>query len=481
VSSIQNVKKSKQVNSIKEIEKSGKRIYLSDSIEFIERFFKEMTFTIKSDIPTINTIQCKIKKGNRCFKYKAREILPFGPPVKYQSEGYGFLSPFMLENDSEILNVKYGVNSLTFKPGQRFESEGEITVLESNFGGNKAYYRAIIPLENFAEKPLKFIESNGFKVGTSIRIAGYISVDTGQGIYGLYDYKTYNEVNSIIIENEESSDYSMFERTLGAIIYSFGIISGSLIRNEIFILQYENKEYNQISGFQFRKLEDSINGIKSIDPGLLRDWDRRFQETSFLPSIVFSNLVKKCLTDVRFQRAIKIITESSIYPLEIRASTYSVALETLKNIVLEENVERINPFKSRKEASKVIKQIKGMVEAVDEEKFNNKKAVLSKIEQLNQVTNRDAFLLTFELLGIQLNDDDRKCIANRNDFLHGQIPFEYEHDENYQLQHTVYKLHFLISSIVLRIANYTGFILNTIKLADLFHFKNNFKEPLFRK
>jgi hypothetical protein len=469
------------MSRVDEIRKNGKKISLSKSIEFIEQFYNEKTFTIKSDFPTINTVECKIKKGNRCFEYNAGEILPYGPPAKYQSEGYGFQKPFELENEFERLKAKNGASNISIKIGEGFTSEGKITELESNFGSVNSFFRAIIPFADYAEKPITFIESVGFNVGTWTRVAGYLSVDTGNGIYGVYEYKSFKEIKSLYIENEEKTSYEEFEKSLGAIIYSFGIVSGSLIRDEIFILQFESKEYKNVKGFQYRKLEDSVNGAKSIDPSLLKHIDKNLKKTPYLPLKVFSNLVKKCLTDSRFQRALKIISESYIYPLEVRASTYSVALETLKNIILEENAKKINPFKSKKEARGIIKQLKEIIEGVEDDKFNNKKAILNKIEQLNQVTNKDGFLLTFKLLGIELNEDDKRCIANRNDFLHGRIPFEEEHDENYQLQHIVYKLHFLLSNIILKMAEYDGLILNTIILVDLIDFKKKLKEPLFRR
>lgn len=469
------------MNRVEKTRKEGKKINLANSIEFIEQFFIEKAYKIKSEFPTIDTVECKIKKGERCFHYNAGKILPYAPTVKYQSQSYGFQKPFELQNEFEKLKAKNGASYISIKIGDGFTSEGKITEIESNFGYEKSFFRAIIPFAKFAEKPMDYIESEGFNVGTWTRVAGYLSVDTEQGVYGVYDYKSFQKKECLHIENEELVTYEEFEKTLDAIIYSFGIISGSLIRDEIFILQFDNKNYQVIKGFQYRKLEDSVNGVKSIDPRLLKGIDKNFKTVPYLPSTVFSNLVKKCLLDSRFKRTLKIISESYIYPLEVRASTYSVALETLKNIVLEANSEKVNPFKSRGEAKKTIKHLKEIIEKIEDKNFNNKKAVLSKIEQLNQVTNKDGFLLIFKLLGIELNEDDERCIANRNDFLHGRIPFEDEHDEDYQLQHIVYKLHFLLTNIILKIAKFDGLILNTIKLVDLIHFKKKLTEPLFRK
>ena len=73
-------------------------------------------------------------------------------------------------------------------------------------------------------------------------------------------------------------------------------------------------------------------------------------------------------------------------------------------------------------------------------------------------------------------------LVERNNFLHGKIPFESEVPrKNFEIQHIVYKLHMLLCSLVLKYSGYKGFILNNIKLIDLVYFKKNINEPLLRQ
>jgi len=176
------------------------------------------------------------------------------------------------------------------------------------------------------------------------------------------------------------------------------------------------------------------------------------------------------------------MTESSNYPLEIKASTYSVALETIKNIIIEDNQEKINPFKSKKVASSTIKILKSEIEKIDDSEFNSKESVLNKVEQLNQVGNKDSLILSFKLLNLTLTEDDKRCINMRNDFLHGRIPYNSESgDKDNELQHIVYKLHLLVTSLIMKNAGYSGLMLNYIKLVELLYFKKKIEEPLFRR
>lgn len=108
--------------------------------------------------------------------------------------------------------------------------------------------------------------------------------------------------------------------------------------------------------------------------------------------------------------------------------------------------------------------------------------IFKKLEQLNQVGNKDSLILSFKILKIGLSEDDIRCINMRNDFLHGRIPFDSENDPKaFELHHIVYKIHLLVCSLILKYSGFNGLILNNIKLTDLLHFNNKLEESLFRR
>lgn len=472
------------MSKIEEIRQSAKEIKLAKTTEFLSRLYSKTSYTIVSKYPTINTIACELEKGDRCFKYSSGEILPEGPPVKFQNKSYGYQEPFILENDEGRLNAFQGAAAITLNLGKGFTSNGELWELETNGFNSQSIYRAIVPLPNFNKKPMEYIKSLPFKIGTSLRVAGLIHLMIKEKPFDIFDYKI-NDKHCLIIDSKYNIDQNEFENIVSSILYCFGLISGCLIRGEIIIVGYEDIDKEIILGFHFRRIEESINGIPSIDPKLYREANRSKNPTPYISSDFFSNMINKSLNDLRLFRSIRIITESFKYPLEIRASTFSVALETLKNIIIEENEEKINPFKSKKTASQAIQKLKSVINEIDSSDFNNKQAVLNKLEQLNQVGNRDSFLLSFKLLEISLNEDDINCINMRNDFLHGRVPYENEPNDkkvnDFQLQHIVYKFHLLTTSLIFKYCGYSGYMLNNIKLVDLLHFKKNIKEPLFRQ
>ncbi|MEM7486695.1 MAG: hypothetical protein AAF348_15920, partial [Bacteroidota bacterium] len=101
-----------KLNRLDKIKLEGVKINLVQTNEFLTNLFSEKEFTIKSNYPTINTIKCFLEKGKRCFKYSAGEILPKGPPVKFQHKSYGYEDPFELINEDYHFIAYNGAGSI---------------------------------------------------------------------------------------------------------------------------------------------------------------------------------------------------------------------------------------------------------------------------------------------------------------------------------------------------------------------------------
>lgn len=300
----------------------------------------------------------------------------------------------------------------------------------------------------------------------------------------MFDYDE-NDQHFLFIDSMTPLKYDEFEKSIGAIFYSLGAITGEVIRDEMYILQSSNNDFKLITGFQFRRIEDSLSsGMEVVSPNLIWEITKVNNSKGYINLEVFSNFVTKAFEDKRFLRALKIISEANEYPLEIRASAYSVALETVKNIVLEEHSEKINPFKDKKVASKAIKSLKEVIIPIDISYFNSKETILNKLEQINQVTNKDSFKIAFSLCEFSLTDIDELALLKRNDFLHGRIPFEDEEGvkQNHELKFITYKLHFLVTTLILKYCKFDGLIKNNPKFFSVFAEDNKeIDEPLFRK
>ncbi len=468
---------------------SATEIHLERTFELITLIETKSNFIIKSDYPTIDGLALTLVKGERCFKLETGLINPVEKPVMYQDDGYGYFKPFELVNEGFRLNIPQGVSKLNMMFGEG-KSDGEITELNSGINRGRIYYgRAVIPIKQSPNKlPQKYIESGAFATGNSNRPLGLVTTKINDNKFYFFDYR-FNQQYYFIVESQTPLKSDNFENQVNSILYSYALLSGFLPRNEIYLFYSETEKLNDNLIFEYRKIQGTVDsGMEVISPDDFRDIERqKGNQVSRLDSVVksaiFSNLASLVFNDSRLLRALSIIAESNIYPLEIRAATYMVALETVKNIIIEINEDKVNPIKDKLISRKLIKEIKALIEKLNPSVFNNKGAIISRVEQINQITNTDSIYKVFELLELQLNNDDKECLAKRNDFLHGRVPFESEilFKHSKELQHITYKIHFLITSLILKYAGYSGFIKNNPKYFDVFVSKSDIKEPLFRK
>lgn len=168
-------------------------------------------------------------------------------------------------------------------------------------------------------------------------------------------------------------------------------------------------------------------------------------------------------------------------PVEIEAASIFVALETIKQIIIEENIEKISPFANESFATTTINNFKNIILTAPDEEFNDKNSVLRKLDNLRVVGNNDSFKLAFKLVGFNLTKEDEKCISMRNRFLHGNIPFENEPEQQKkkELLNITLAAHLLTCSLILKYAGYKGVVKNFLKYWDLVNKVENIA-PLFR-
>lgn len=468
---------------------SATRIHLEKTFELITLIETSNNFKIKSNYPTIDGLILTLVKGDRCFKLETGFINPVKEPVQYQHDGYGYFKPFELINEDFKLNIPIGVSKLNMMFGEG-KSDGEITEINSGIESDKTYYgRAVIPIKYSPNKiPLKYLESEAFAVGASFRPLGLVTTKINDNKFYFFDYR-FNKQYYFIIESQTLLKPEDFENHINSILYSFALISGFLPRNEIYLFYSKTDSFNDHLAFEYRKIQETIDSrMEVISPDDLREIERqKGNQVSRLDSVIksniFSNLTTIVFNDSKVLRALSIITEGNVYPLEIRAATYLVALETIKNIIIEKNEDKITPIKDKPVSKQLIKDMKLLIEKLSPSVFNNKAAIIARVENINQITNTDSIYKIFELMKMELNDDDKECLAKRNDFLHGKVPFEsellYKHSK--ELQHITYKVHFLLTSLILKCAGYSGFVKNNPKYFDVFVAKRDIDEPLFRK
>ncbi|MCF0052095.1 hypothetical protein LXM25_18655 [Dyadobacter sp. LJ53] len=470
-------------DSIEELRDRSEGFSLEATRAYIEELKMEKAYKIVSPYPTIDGQPCRMamnEEGLFSLLVKEMSSSAQNPPVNYQYDGYGFNRPFVLLGREGSFKVPLGVGSfsMTFNGSDMFNCT--IVELESQLQELPHFFRCVLPMGS-AERHATYIESVSFNVGTTLHFGGLTKLKIRGIQINLFDCALQDGKKCWFVEAADKCNYEYFKQIVEGLIIHYGWISGNLIRDKMIILFSDDREFNHIKHHSFYRLSGSKRGLEAIRPRDMVDFVPKQDqgEERYLSTTTLTSLVELSLTNSAFYRACTILAESHEYPLEIRASTYSVVLETLKNIIIDANSEKINPVKSRADAKALIKELKAVVAAVSPSKFNNLTAVNQRIEQLNQVGNTDSFYKIFELSNLSLSPTDKECLKKRNDFLHGRIPFEDERQEysKSELAAIVFRMHLLLCALLLKMGGFSGYLFNNLR----YRFPELKNEPIYRK
>lgn len=170
---------------------------------------------------------------------------------------------------------------------------------------------------------------------------------------------------------------------------------------------------------------------------------------------------------------------SSTYRPLLRAGIYSIALETLTNLIYEENEDRINPIKDPKLAKLIKQKFSVVLEEYEEFISEYGMGILNaKLNDLNRPTNSKKLSVPFELYNLKLSKDDLKILGHRNKFLHGTAP-DVANESEYELRFIVARIQFMFNALLLRYIGYSGHLVNQSAWME-FNNKKGLTDHLFK-
>jgi len=301
----------------------------------------------------------------------------------------------------------------------------------------------------------------------------------------------------ISIDSNSVQSYESFSKKAYAFLVAIGYITGHLAGTRGYFFAYDDiimKDPVHILSRNFRPeiitKQTPINWNPYAYVRSKRIADRYYKNKTLSPvsSVVFSKLSQKAYDSIDFQSALILILESGAASLLFRPGGYAIALETLSDLIVDKHVEKLSPIKDkllsktiRKECTEVIKRYRSQI---DDESL---KTLLTRIEQLNQITNKSRLKAPFDLLGIYLLPADHQILLTRNDFLHGRIPDLTEAGENRSLDrinndlyYASERLYTLLSLLILKWIGYDGYVINHARLQASFC-NIRLKESPYRK
>ena len=431
------------------------------TFEFINNFLKSDRYNIDLNYESIDdgkqqaTFLLKINQSNR--KGVDFEIsLPkefICRDVRHK-EGYGLGESLKIYNDRSSYFIERGciLNFETTFPHRPLSIKGDFTRIQTfEKLEDPTYLRCIIPTNDKAMIfPGYFLNSEPkcilFDIDSlSLHSDGIIGLPmpSTKGYYSELNINGYNvlfygvEVKNnccLVIDSVEKININDFEEIVYAIRLVYAFFTGRFFKEEKIILSSNESEFKNIEYFSYQMEEESIiTDFQIVDFELFyqiadgeKDEELKNKYNNYRKGIepeIFSSMCNMVLSSDEFKRVFELITSAgkNNNPI-IQGALYSVALETLTQIIYDENSEALAPmpkdiFKEMRD--KLINVFSSYEEKIDE---RGKNIINSKILNMNSPTNRDKLEKPFEITGITLTEEEKTTIETRNKYLHGDKP-----------------------------------------------------------
>lgn len=444
------------------------------SLDRISSFHKESAYRIVNNSNTINGSIATIEKDKEEFSCKIfleklhdytfnQNIEKFGVFESIEFEKSGDIY-FSRENSANSVSVTLSSPQVLTLSLTSFQSGRE-----SDF--NERKQRLVIPISK--DPDFSIIECKSLHIDGTTTFCGLIDIEIHGKKYHLFKHENKDlRQNYLFIDGLERDDFLNFKLNCDAIMTAFGYLSGDLFLDEYYYLTFDEKNPELVDNILFEKKEKSaLTSLQLFEPFRFREYlkalekDKQYDHVlSYMIGSVFSNLCSIIRENESFSRCCQLIIEGNqSRQILLKAGIYSIALETLTNIIYNENKQKVNPIEDKKLAAIIREKLKAVVSEYDSFISSYGLKILdAKINEINKPTNSKKLSRPFELYKIKLTADDVEILNHRNKFLHGTSPFSEDNlkEKESELQFIIARLHYMLNSLMLKYVGYTGHIIN---------------------
>ncbi|MCW4470181.1 hypothetical protein OGH69_14480 [Flavobacterium sp. MFBS3-15] len=367
---------------------------------------------------------------------------------------------------------------------------GKITSLAtvkglSHFDNN--YLRCIVPLREGDNFSLNDFAHKWYNHPHG-KSADFLTVNVEDNKIDFFRYTTV-EGNFICFDCHEPALFKDFQKQCFSILLAYGFLKGRLIHDEAFFMVYKDidmVEPLQVAYISMRGsiitqqpvfttnaygIHSDIEQDSSNATGLgEQEWIRELSnKLLYFPADKFSNLVTLLYKNEKLQRSALIYLQSHIAALEVRLPNYYVALEAITGHIAENataSKNQFNPISDKKVARKFIDEVLQLAKKtksdyrMTDDEFNLN-IIAKNIERLNAPPNADKLGDSFTKLGYMLSKEEKNLLKDRNRYLHGSFLKTVGHQEEFrEALHVALRLHFMIAVLLLKLAGFSGYIIN---------------------
>ena len=457
---------------------------LSTSFLFISNVEKENKFVVESTESSLNgsSAETYLQDGTFYLAFNVNKLLN-------QDEREKLLrSDTIIKIVNEKSNLVFDFKSFSkisiplMEDPERFECKIRKYFNEEIKSNKKQYFRTIIPTKR-ALKPGGIFETESIKIGSIIHYKGLLKITFNNSSFHLYTYNSKDDKNKnyLMIESLYETNFDDFIIKMNTVLISYAFITGYYPRDAWYIISAHESDFEILSGIYYETLPKSLESSYSVFPSSeYRIYFRLPQRINF-PQNIFNNLCTIIHNNDEFARVLYLLVEGHTLSTELKGAIYSIALESITNIISEKNQTSFTPIPNKKLAKKIVNTLKSsLTEFRSLLEKEGLETLNKKLDVINSPTNKQKLIKPFELLGIILNNKEIECINKRNDYLHGRIPNENNNEtQKYNLEQTSLTILYCVTALVLKSIGYSGYIMYYPTLNE-FSKKQSFSDYLIK-
>lgn len=352
------------------------------------------------------------------------------------------------------------------------------------------YFRLFIPLKRKADFHF-YIDRFKYETKKNRSSEG-IHIKYKDLEFDLYQYNDKENASSyLILDTSTALTFEQFSDYCFSSLVSFGYMTGKLPQDEGYFFAYDKPDLKSPKYIYYTEFRDSMYSMYSPIYGNAYGYIREktlakkiYPTLRTLSLDEFSKLCQWSFESTDFSSILLLIIEATTSSLLVMPSGLSVALEGMTDLIIKKNEDKVAPIKDKKLASKIRGELKTIIENYSAKLDKEGVQILkSKIENINQLTNRSKLSKPFELLKFKLTAEDIKAIDHRNDFLHGRISLAFGDNNDtagLEIYYVSLRLYTLLAILILKSIGYDNKIVNYPKIHEAIY-KKQLDEQYFRQ
>lgn len=388
-----------------------------------------MDFLLGIDIPT-RVYKAKFQI-NEADNFELAFTVPDGETFEAE---YFFSKPAVLFVPGIIQVYLLNTDALSFS--QSFNEKGpqQVTVVYRSFGTEVdpakwykskhcAYFRYNKKDFRYTDMSLKYDMTTDKNQRSSWRNAFIIGVGKDNSVIVSFEEGIPGDDAYCVFRAQKNMDYDSFEKIIESVRTVYGLFAGySFADKGYFISDYIDEKPKDQAPLIMRyrnMVQSKKHKYPLLDTTHYVDDDHKNFE---LTTEHLNRLVKLLMENEGYLRATQLLIDASAIDGSSRGVLAVVALESISNQLIKKGpavkiiTDTTIASQLKYELNKGLKKIKDKIPAVIYEKLE------SKVNAVNNLPNAVKLESVFELLGIELNDEEQYCISCRNLFLHGSLP-----------------------------------------------------------